>query len=206
MPLQLSTWIGPKERPDALSTPMRTEQPMRRPNVAPGDPAWEAMKAARRGLSHDEAVQEIAFLQRQYRLQWSNRVPPSPVDLNVVLRTLIQKRIPFVLTGAHGIGGWTGRPRNTQDVDILVKPGRNHGLRGEGYPRSLPGVGSADVHRPHGFLRPRGDGFGHRCRLPVPSGPGGNFGRPGVDGEPNTASVFECHPWKPLWRTSMGPC
>ena len=100
---------------------------MRRPNVAPGDPAWEAMKAARRGLSHDEAVQEIAFLQRQYRLQWSNRVPPSPVDLNVVLRTLIQKRIPFVLTGAHGIGGWTGRPRNTRDVDILVKPGRNHG-------------------------------------------------------------------------------
>src|SRR5208283_3926283 len=25
-----------------------------------------------------------------------------------------------------GIGGWTGRPRATQDVDILVKGGRNH--------------------------------------------------------------------------------
>jgi len=100
---------------------------MRRPNVTPSDPAWEAAKAGRRSLSHDDAVQEIAFLQRQYRLQWSNRVPPSPVDLNVVLRTLTQKRIPFVLTGAHGIGGWTGRPRNTQDVDLLVKAGRNHG-------------------------------------------------------------------------------
>ena len=99
---------------------------MRRPNLAPSDPAWEAMKAARRDLGHDEAVQEVAFLQRQYRSQWSNRVPPSPVDLNVVLRTLTQKRIPFVLTGAHGLSGWTGKPRNTQDVDILVKAGRNH--------------------------------------------------------------------------------
>jgi hypothetical protein len=50
----------------------------------------------------------------------------SPVDLNVVLKTLSQKRIPFVLTGAHGIAAWTGRPRDTQDVDILVKPGRNY--------------------------------------------------------------------------------
>src|SRR5207302_266237 len=40
---------------------------------------------------------------------------------------LTRKKIPFVLTGAHGIGGWTGRPRSTQDVDILVKGGRNHG-------------------------------------------------------------------------------
>ena len=45
----------------------------------------------------------------------------------MILRTLIQKRIPFVLTGAHGIGGWTGRPRNTQDVDILVKAAGTHG-------------------------------------------------------------------------------
>jgi len=85
------------------------------------------MKASRRNLRHDDAVQVTSFLQRQYRVQWSNRVPSSPVDLYVILKTLTQKRIPFVLTGAHGIGGWTGRPRNTQDVDILVKAGRNHG-------------------------------------------------------------------------------
>jgi hypothetical protein len=99
---------------------------MRRANVAQSDAAWEAAKAARRNFGHDEAVQVVVFLQRQYRLQWSNRVPPSPVDLNQILKTLTQKRIPFVLTGAHGIGGWTGRPRATQDVDILVKAGRNH--------------------------------------------------------------------------------
>jgi hypothetical protein len=105
---------------------MTTGRPRQRANIPPSDADWEAAKAARRGLSHDAAVQEVAFLQRQYRLQWSNRVPPSPVDLNQILKTLTQKRIPFVLTGAHGIGGWTGRPRSTQDVDILVRAGRNH--------------------------------------------------------------------------------
>jgi hypothetical protein len=99
---------------------------MRRAHVATTDPAWEAAKAARRNLRHDDAVQEVAFLQRQYRKQWSSRVPASPVDLYQLLRTLTQKRIPFVLTGAHGISGWTGKPRSTQDVDILVKAGRNY--------------------------------------------------------------------------------
>jgi hypothetical protein len=99
---------------------------MRRANVVPTDTAWEKAKAGRRRLTHDEAVQEVSFLQRQFRSQWSNRVPPSPVNLNLILRTLTQKRIPFVLTGAHGIAGWTGKPRNTQDVDVLVKAGRNH--------------------------------------------------------------------------------
>jgi hypothetical protein len=104
---------------------MRTGQRKQRAKVALSDPAWEAMKAARRNLDHDEAVQEVFFLQRQYRTLWSNRMAASPVDLNVILKTLTQKRIPFVLTGAHGIAAWTGRPRDTQDVDILVKGGRN---------------------------------------------------------------------------------
>jgi hypothetical protein len=105
---------------------MKTERPFRRTTVAPSDPEWESAKAARRHLGHDEGVQEVFFLQRQFRLQWSHRVPVSPVDLNLILRTLTEKRIAFVLTGAHGISGWTGKPRNTQDVDLLVKAGRNH--------------------------------------------------------------------------------
>src|SRR3954467_15151781 len=105
---------------------MKTERPMRRANGVSSAGEWETAKAGRRSLSHDEAVQEVSFLQRQFRVQWSNRVPPSPVDLTLILRTLTQKRIPFVLTGAHGIGGWTGKPRNTLDVDLLVKAGRNH--------------------------------------------------------------------------------
>ena len=104
---------------------MRIERTTRT-TVAASDAEWEAAKAARRNLGHDEGVQEVFFLQRQFRIQWSNRVPASPVDLNLILRTLSEKRIVFVLTGAHGISGWTGKPRNTQDVDILVKAGRNH--------------------------------------------------------------------------------
>jgi hypothetical protein len=48
------------------------------------------------------------------------------VNLDTILQTLRAKKIPFVLTGAHGISGWTGRPRSTKDVDILVKGGRNY--------------------------------------------------------------------------------
>lgn len=84
------------------------------------------MKAARRSIDYDEAVRETDALQKQYYLLWGHRVATSPVELNVVLRTLIQKKVPFVLTGAHGIAAWTGRPRATKDIDLLVKGGRNH--------------------------------------------------------------------------------
>src|SRR5262249_27644730 len=104
---------------------MRIQQRKPRVAVVPSNPAWEAMEAARDKLDHDEAVQKVIFLQKQYRSLWRNRLATTPVDLNQVLKTLTQKRIPFVLTGAHGIASWTGKPRNTQDVDILVKGGRN---------------------------------------------------------------------------------
>jgi len=81
--------------------------------VTPSNPAWEAAKAARRTPVHHEAVQETASLERQYRRLWSSKVRPSPVDLNEVLQTLTRKKVPFVLSGAHGLGGWTGRPRAT---------------------------------------------------------------------------------------------
>ncbi len=100
---------------------------MPRANVIPTDPAWEAAKAARRNFAHDDAVQLVSYLQQQYRSQWSDAMSASPVDLNEIIRTLTTKRVPFVLTGAHGISGWMGRPRGTQDVDILVKGGRNFG-------------------------------------------------------------------------------
>src|SRR5436309_1022072 len=95
-------------------------------NIATTPAAWEAMKAVRRRIGHDEAVQESLFLQKQYRRQWSHRMAESPVDVNDVVRALRDKKIPFVLMGAHAYGGWTGRPRNTYDVDVMVKSGRNH--------------------------------------------------------------------------------
>jgi hypothetical protein len=90
----------------------------------PGNPEWEAMKARARGLPHHKAVAEVAFLTHQYRKSW-RPMTENLVEFRAIIRVLNEKKIPFVLTGAHGIAGWTGRPRSTHDVDILVKPGRN---------------------------------------------------------------------------------
>jgi hypothetical protein len=118
------------------------------------DPEWERAKAARRNLSHDAAVQESFYLQKQYRDLWSDRVVASPVDLNQIVRTLTQKRIPFVLTGAHGIGGWTGRPRSTHDVDILVKGGRNHARAVKALRALYPGLEVREFFGVTGFFIP----------------------------------------------------
>src|SRR5436309_27399 len=90
-----------------------------------GDRAeWEAVEAARSSRPHAAAVAECAELSELYRTMWYQRAA-GMVELKDILRTLQTKKIPFVLTGAHGISGWTGRPRATHDVDILVKAGRN---------------------------------------------------------------------------------
>jgi hypothetical protein len=96
------------------------------PSTISGDPARKTTRTLPPRINHDAAVQETAALTRRIQLLWSHRMTVSPVDLNLVLRTLIDKKIPFVLTGAHGISGWTGQERATKDVDILVKAGRNH--------------------------------------------------------------------------------
>src|SRR5438445_10670559 len=105
---------------------MRIKQEKRRPNAPVSDPAWERVKAARRNLDHNQAVQESVFLEKQHRAQWSNKVAASPVHLSQALRALAQKKIAFVLTGAHAIVGWTGRPRATHDLHVLTKRGRHH--------------------------------------------------------------------------------
>jgi hypothetical protein len=82
------------------------------------------MKASRQNLSHADAVRECDFLAVQYRKMWSS-MANTIVEFDKVIEALTAKKVPFVLTGAHGISGWTGRPRATHDVDILVKGGRN---------------------------------------------------------------------------------
>ncbi len=104
---------------------MPTKIQRRKFTVPVRDPAWEAAKAARRSLSHAEAAAECAFLTEQYRRFWQPRAA-GMVELTTVVQTLLAKKVPFVLTGAHGIAGWTGRPRATHDVDILVKSGRDY--------------------------------------------------------------------------------
>jgi len=90
---------------------------------------------------------ECAYLSDLYRRMHRSMSPVQP-DFRQIITTLQAKKIRFVLTGAHGISTWTGRPRSTHDVDILVKGGRNQtravkALRAL-YPelevRNLPGV------------------------------------------------------------------
>jgi hypothetical protein len=37
-----------------------------------------------------------------------------------VIRILNAVKVRFMLLGAHGLGGWMGKPRATEDVDVLV--------------------------------------------------------------------------------------
>lgn len=90
-----------------------------------GIPEWEAVKGAYSNKSPHKAVLECDFLRNQYRTMTSDMANVR-VEVREILQALRAKKVPFVLTGTHGIGVWTGRPRATYDVDLLVKAGRNH--------------------------------------------------------------------------------
>jgi hypothetical protein len=48
-------------------------------------------------------------------LQMDNPIPPLQV-----LATLNRAGVNFVLVGAHGLSGWIGKPRATEDVDVVI--------------------------------------------------------------------------------------
>ncbi len=45
---------------------------------------------------------------------------PNLITPLEVIRVLDAAKVPFMLVGTHALGGWTGKPRTTTDVDILV--------------------------------------------------------------------------------------
>jgi hypothetical protein len=45
---------------------------------------------------------------------------PELIAPREVIRVLTRAKIRFLLLGAHGLAGWTRKPRATEDVDILV--------------------------------------------------------------------------------------
>jgi hypothetical protein len=45
---------------------------------------------------------------------------PAAITPLQVIRVLNASGIRFMLVGAHGLGGWTGAPRATQDIDVIV--------------------------------------------------------------------------------------
>jgi hypothetical protein len=121
-----SARTAPLPRITRQSAPTKNGRPpLRTGKWLAGIPEWEAAKASRRDLSHSDAVRECAHLTTQYR-RMSSSMANVIIELDQVIKALTAKKIPFVLTGAHGISGWTGRPRATHDIDILVKGGKNY--------------------------------------------------------------------------------
>jgi hypothetical protein len=45
---------------------------------------------------------------------------PNLITPLQVIRVLNAAKVRFMLLGAHGLGGWMGKPRATEDVDVLV--------------------------------------------------------------------------------------
>ena len=45
---------------------------------------------------------------------------PRVIPLPDVLRVLNRGKISYVLVGAHGLASWRGKPRATEDVDVIV--------------------------------------------------------------------------------------
>jgi hypothetical protein len=76
-----------------------------------------------RHLTPAESVRETVTLSAWYRERFHRM--SVQIDFNDIIDALTAKKVPFVLTGAHGIASWTGAPRSTKDVDILAKGGRN---------------------------------------------------------------------------------
>lgn len=50
----------------------------------------------------------------------SRQQMPSVIPLGDVIRALNQAKVSFVLVGAHGLATWRGKPRATEDVDVVV--------------------------------------------------------------------------------------
>lgn len=45
---------------------------------------------------------------------------PSTIPLVDVIRVLNKAKVSYVLVGAHGLASWRGKPRATEDVDVVV--------------------------------------------------------------------------------------
>ncbi len=133
---------------------MKTKPPRGRSRVVETPAEYEEWKAARRNLTPDAAIQVVAFLQSQYRKMANGPMAQSPVNVYQIIRTLTEKRIPFVLTGTHGISAWTGRPRNTYDVDILVKGGKTLTRAVNAIKALYPSLEFRVVHGVHAFFLP----------------------------------------------------
>jgi len=117
-----------------------------------GNPEFEAVEAARGNQTPAEAALECTLLSQSYRRMIHGGT--HMLDHRPIIRHLTDKKIPFVLTGMHGISSWIGRPRATKDVGILVKGGRNFGRAVKALRELLPDLEYREFAGVAGFFPP----------------------------------------------------
>jgi len=70
-----------------------------------------------------------------------------------VIKILNKAKVKFVLMGTHGIGGWRGEPRATQDVDALIQK-RHHRKAVAAVRKAFPDLTIQDLPAVTRFLDP----------------------------------------------------
>ena len=81
----------------------------------------------------------------------ANFIPPLEI-----IRALNRAGVRFLLAGTHGLGGWTKKPRATEDVDVLVTA-RGHKKAVTALLAAFPGLEPED-HEAVTLLRERETG------------------------------------------------
>ena len=106
-----------------------------------------ASGTARHKVALGKSSQLTAIFRRMYK-------PQAPmVTPEAVIRVLNKAKVKFVLMGTHGIGGWRGEPRATQDVDVLVSKS-HHRKSVAAVKRAFPDLDIQDLPAVTRFLDP----------------------------------------------------
>jgi predicted nucleotidyltransferase len=79
------------------------------------EPAWYNMDMLQTVIRRPKTAQDIAAGVRLTRMNGDQITPAA------VARVLRKAGVKYVLVGAHAANGYTGRPRNTIDVDVVVQ-------------------------------------------------------------------------------------
>jgi hypothetical protein len=133
----------------------KTKSILRFPTPSRADlEGMEAVSAARGRYAPAEAIRRGAAITDQFTQRMLEGRVVTPLNLYEVLRVLIAKKVPFVLTGANAINSYTGRPRSTSDVDILTRPGRNHLRAVHALEQAFPELEVHAFPNVTGFFRP----------------------------------------------------
>ncbi len=119
---------------------------MNRIRIEPTQPA-----AVGDGSRHRKGLRISSMLTQSFRRLYKRNAPM--VTPEAVIRLLNRARIKFVLMGTHGISGWRGEARATQDVDVLIQKS-HHRKAVQAVKKAFPDLPMQDLPAVTRFLDP----------------------------------------------------